>query len=214
MHTPVFQRLPEEKQHRILDAAITQFAQYGYEQTSVNSVVSEAGISKGSLFQYFGSKFDLFDTVVSYAVRLVRTRLREDRDATSDLPFSTRLNRILATGFRFIQEHPLLARIYFQMLHSGKAPYGEGKLSSLHKESVAFLGRLLQEGLEKGELRADLDIEKTAFLLNGVMLHLLHAYYTEHVDSGYGLYRGDAHDVEEWIETTVDVFVHGLQANP
>jgi TetR/AcrR family transcriptional regulator len=208
--TSVFKRLPEEKQHRILDAAVTQFAQNGYEQTSMNRVVLEAGISKGSLFQYFSSKFDLFDTVVSYATKLVRSKLRNQRDATKNLAFSIRLSKILETGFQFIREHPLLSRIYFQMLHSGKAPFGEGQLSGLHSESVGFLSRIIQEGIVRGDLRGDLDVNKTAFLLNGVMLQLLHAYYTEHVDSGYGLYRGGAKDVQDWIDATVDVFVNGL----
>lgn len=208
--TSVFKRLPEEKQHRILDAAIAQFAQNGYEQTSMNRVVHEAGISKGSLFQYFNSKFDLFNTVVSYATKLVRAKLRDQRDATRQQPFSHRLTRILDAGFQFIREHPLLSRIYFQMLHSGKAPCGDSKLSGLHSESVSFLSRIIQEGVENGDLREDLDVNKTAFLLNGVMLQLLHAYYTEHVDSGFGLYRGDERDVQDWINTTVDVFVNGV----
>ncbi len=211
--TSVFQRLSEEKQSRILNAAVTQFAQHGYDQTSMNCVVREAGISKGSLFQYFNSKFDLFDTVVSYAMRLVKSRLRDQREATKDQPFSLRLTRVLETGFHFIREHPLLSRIYFQMLHSGKAPYSEGKLSGMHRESVGFLGRLIKEGIERGDLRNDLDVDKTAFLLNSVMLQLLHAFYTEHIDSGYGLYSGGEQDIQDWIKTAVDVFVNGLHSN-
>ena len=49
-------RLPDGKRQRILDAAIREFAEHGYDKASTNSIVKEAGIAKGLLFHYFGSK--------------------------------------------------------------------------------------------------------------------------------------------------------------
>ena len=67
MPKKVFTELDEAKQQRITEAALKEFATYGYESSSTNRIVKECGISKGSLFKYFENKeelyFYLIDTV-------------------------------------------------------------------------------------------------------------------------------------------------------
>lgn len=62
-----FDNLDDEKQQRIIDAAGEEFAEKGYEGASINRIIKQAGISKGSLYYYFEDKADLFATVVTYA---------------------------------------------------------------------------------------------------------------------------------------------------
>ncbi|MBC7338085.1 MAG: helix-turn-helix transcriptional regulator, partial [Clostridia bacterium] len=52
--------LPPDRREKLLEAAIREFAEKGYGGASTNAIVREAGISKGLLFHYFGSKKDLF----------------------------------------------------------------------------------------------------------------------------------------------------------
>lgn len=67
MPKKIFNDLEKEKQERIIETAIKEFAEYGYENGSTNRIVKECGISKGSLFKYFDNKeelyFYLIDTV-------------------------------------------------------------------------------------------------------------------------------------------------------
>ncbi|MBM7613826.1 TetR/AcrR family transcriptional regulator [Alkaliphilus hydrothermalis] len=58
--TDKFLTLPPEKQERILNASIKEFALKGFRNASTNEIVKEAGISKGLLFHYFNNKKDLF----------------------------------------------------------------------------------------------------------------------------------------------------------
>ena len=68
MPTNQFLNLEAEKQNRIIQAAITEFAQNTYVNASTNRIVKACGISKGSLFKYFIDKEDLYffllDTVM------------------------------------------------------------------------------------------------------------------------------------------------------
>lgn len=72
--TEAFARLDAAKQKRILDAALAEFAQYGFEQASTNRIVREAGIGKGMLFHYFNSKLELFRYLVDYSLSYVQLR--------------------------------------------------------------------------------------------------------------------------------------------
>ena len=75
MPTKVFNELDKSKQDKIIESAIKEFAEYGYEEGSTNRIVKDCGISKGSLFKYFENKEEL------YAVRQRRfARPREESD--------------------------------------------------------------------------------------------------------------------------------------
>lgn len=58
--------LKKEKQDRMINAALKLFAENGYKRASTDDIVKEAGISKGLLFHYFGSKAGLYEFLVDY----------------------------------------------------------------------------------------------------------------------------------------------------
>jgi AcrR family transcriptional regulator len=59
-----FAKLPKERQNQIIETAIADFAQFGYNGTSINKLAARAGISIGALYSYFPSKEALFLTVI------------------------------------------------------------------------------------------------------------------------------------------------------
>ena len=61
--------LNREKQDRMINAALRVFAENGYRHASTDTIVKEAGISKGLLFHYFTSKMGLFSFLFDYSVR-------------------------------------------------------------------------------------------------------------------------------------------------
>ena len=67
-----FMSLEEEKRERILNAAMNEFLN-GYKKASTDNIVRSAGISKGLLFHYFGTKEKLYDFLVDYAIDTVQT---------------------------------------------------------------------------------------------------------------------------------------------
>jgi len=62
-----FYNLNEEKKKRVIDATLEEFALSGYEKTSLDTIISRAGISKGGLYEYIESKEDLFRYALTYS---------------------------------------------------------------------------------------------------------------------------------------------------
>ena len=60
MCTETFRRLPEEKKNRFLDAAWEEFTRTSFEKASINKIVANARVPRGSFYQYFADKEDLF----------------------------------------------------------------------------------------------------------------------------------------------------------
>ena len=67
--------LKKEKQDRMINAALKVFAENGYKHASTDDIVAEAGISKGLLFHYFGSKLGLYTFLHDYSVRFMKLEL-------------------------------------------------------------------------------------------------------------------------------------------
>lgn len=74
MCTETFLRLPEEKRTRFLNAAWEEFTTARFVDASVNKIVRRAGIPRGSFYQYFTSKDDLF----AYLLEEVRNSVKEE----------------------------------------------------------------------------------------------------------------------------------------
>lgn len=70
-----FLDLEQAKREQIIRAAMKEFATQGYDRASTNNIVKEAGISKGSLFHYFGNKKNLYLFIYEYAIQTVLDNL-------------------------------------------------------------------------------------------------------------------------------------------
>ena len=89
MPSETFFRWPEEKRRRIIDAAWDEFTSVSFDQVSINRIIRAADIPRGSFYQYFEDKSDLFrylaDGVKQYALEGYLSVLRANR---GDLFFS------------------------------------------------------------------------------------------------------------------------------
>lgn len=68
--------LKKEKQDRMINAALKVFGIRGYQFASTDDIVKEAGISKGLLFHYFGSKLGVYTFIYDYSVRFMTMELK------------------------------------------------------------------------------------------------------------------------------------------
>jgi len=65
MPSQTFYNLPEEKKNQIFDAAIKEFSIHEFSKASINQMIKDAGIPRGSFYMYFEDKKDLVDTILS-----------------------------------------------------------------------------------------------------------------------------------------------------
>ncbi|MGY3683729.1 AcrR family transcriptional regulator [Streptomyces sp. TE33382] len=100
---------------RLLAAATRLFAEQGYDRTSVQEIVEAAGVTKGALYHYFGSKEDLLQEVYSRMLRLQQERL--DAFAEADAPVEQRLRDAAADVVVTTIDNLDDAAIFFRSMH-------------------------------------------------------------------------------------------------
>lgn len=108
-----FENLDELKKQRIIGACVTEFAQKGYEKASTNEIIQAAGISKGLLFHYFGSKKNLFLYVLDYCLQIIITSFQSYPMHYSDDIFD-KLMEIGMVKLQITHTNPEISKIIAQ----------------------------------------------------------------------------------------------------
>lgn len=84
MPTKLFDELESEKKERIIRIASAEFSKFGYDNSSTNRIVKDSGISKGSLFQYFQSKEELYFYILDIVLSELLSSLKDKLDSLSE----------------------------------------------------------------------------------------------------------------------------------
>lgn len=82
-----FLTIPEDKQDRIIRAALGEFGRYGYAKTSVEQIAKAAGISKGMVFHYFGTKAGLYEYLIEYCDRYIDEYYQNSDEFIEDVDY-------------------------------------------------------------------------------------------------------------------------------
>lgn len=101
-----FEGLPEDRKNKILEICIEEFADKGYEKASTNTMVKKAGISKGILFHYFGSKKGLYLYLVDFIINHFILRFYEI-DVNSSPDIFERISQRSLRKLKLAYEEPL-----------------------------------------------------------------------------------------------------------
>ena len=211
MALKTFEKLDQKKKTRIFREAVREFSARGYAKASINAMVQNLGIAKGSMFQYFGDKQGLFHFVFSRSVEMVKEYLKAIRNKTAGENLFARLETILTSGVQFVRKHPRIYTLYVKLQFEGNMGFCATLLSSLRRESFEFLSDLIRTGIERGELDPTLDVTRTAFVLDAVLDRFLHAHMLEHLDAGLNLKRADTDTTQTWVREIVGLLRRGLE---
>ena len=192
MPRPTWANLPAGRRERVLQAAMREFGSRGFSGGSLNVIAKDAGVAKGSLFQYFDDKLDLFAHVCDVTSERIRAQI-EGRivELDPDRDFFDFLTDLLRDWVAYFRDHPLergvTAATNLEMDNAVRSAV-RGVASRHYLEG---LGPLLAAAAERGALRAGADLPAlTAYLLL-LAPHLALAPYVEGLDPVLGLQGAD-----------------------
>jgi TetR/AcrR family transcriptional regulator len=197
----------EAKRARIIEAATQHFAEHGYHAARVGDIAIALGIAKGSIFQHFGSKDGLFFEVYKRAVRSFPKYLDAPAEVRHDGFFEV-LRYWLGRTEHMLREDWIPYRI------SLLGNYGTDLV--LKREINRFLVtedpygtvNFVRFGLERRELRKDLDIEMIVSILDWMMERFQDALLTAELDPGLFRRQGE---LAEKKEARIQQFLAVLQ---
>ena len=166
MPKTTFFRLPDDKRERILRCAIDEFHRKGFEKANIGEIAARAGVAKGSMYQYFDNKRELFLYTARWTLEFFMTRIdRQTPLAEMDIfdyfLAGTRQRFELARGEKELT-------LFSQDILSGKfGALTEQANAQFERVSDDYLPRLIEAGKQKGTVRTDISTKTLALFLLG-----------------------------------------------
>lgn len=166
--------LKKEKQDRMINAALKIFAMGGYKHASTDDIVTEAGISKGLLFHYFGSKLGLYTFLYDYSVRFMKLELTSGVSSTTTDYFEIRKQMEYAK-MQVLKNYP-----YMQLFlnRCRREDMGEA-LSAIERQRsvLSDVYAVLKNQSDRSLFHADIDFDKFDEMLDYTIDGLMEARF-------------------------------------
>lgn len=141
-----FLALSEEKQTVVRNAALSCFAKHGYEKASVNDIATAAGISKASMFQYFGNKQALYKYLFLYCSEQMK-QVYDMEVLGTNADFFDRVWMASVMKVENLKKHPYVAAFIASAV-AEQAPEAKSMLDTMMEQGTEFVEVLV---LQKGD---------------------------------------------------------------
>ena len=176
----------KSKTSLIIEAAAKVFANRGYSGTLMADIAREAGIGKGTIYEYFPSKEGLFFALFEWFVQITKAEAKVSISALGG-PASKRLqalnDALLSSWLDMLDMYSLVMEFWSasassQMRQRFKLAFREG-----YRDFRQIVSALIRDGIETGEFQPEVDAESVAAALVGAWdALLLQAWFDEGFD--------------------------------
>ena len=158
-------------QQDIIQAAFLEFSERGYHQTAIADIATRLGIGHGTFYRHFQNKRDILEKVIIDTVTKINSLLTGENApaAVSTLAaYQEQCERIAERLIAFAQDNPLALKLILLEATSIDAEMTQ-YVQSMIQMSATITAHYLQNGVEQGFLRQDLDTEATAHAIIGMI---------------------------------------------
>lgn len=176
----------QEKRIRIIEAAAQVFAEKGFAGTLMAEVAVRAGIGKGTIYEYFRSKDDLFFDVFEWFMMKSLKEVSVNISALSGR-VSIRLEAMNESVLNSISKMKPLYGLSLEFWAASASSAMHERFKNLFKEMYdnyrRIISSLIQEGIDCGDYRSDVDSESIASAITGTWDSLgLQAWFDQGFD--------------------------------
>ncbi len=201
MPKPTFFNLPKERRHLIFRHALEEFAQFPYEQASLSAIVSKANIAKGSMYQYFSGKKDLYMYLITEVYGQKREFLQPLWEQKEKLDFFKLASLYYQRSWHFARQYPLHHRVTVNFWDSKDASLRE---EILRKKEIRIseFSEMLELGLQSGAVSPDINKDAVWFVYHAVAKALVDNFADSDINA-------ESH--EAYINSVLAVLERGLR---
>ena len=183
-----FEKLPLEKRKRIITVATEEFADNGFENTSIQQIAKKSNISVGSIYKYFQNKESLFIYIVQAGLSKLEKTLLEL--APTDEDILIKAEKIIRTLLAFSRERPEFIKLYCSLTTSGNSEFLNQLSQRIEAVSASIYTQTIAIAQETGEVRKDVNPAFFAYLLDNVFMMLQFSTACPYYQERFFIYTG------------------------
>ncbi|WP_352420805.1 TetR/AcrR family transcriptional regulator [Proteiniborus sp.] len=197
-----FFNLPKDKINKIIEVSIDEFAEYSYNNASINRIVEAADIAKGSFYQYFEDKKDLYKYIIEEAEKKKLSYLMDVVDKQYYSNYFKSLKELYLAEMKFAMNSPKLSIIILDLEKSNDNSLKREILGDTYNVNKVY-EELLLKGIDNRDISDDIDIKLNTFLLGSLNISILE-YYMYEVNL-------DFEQATKYIDNIVELFKNGIK---
>lgn len=171
-------KIAADKRERLMREAALVFAERGFNQTDVAELAVRAGVAKGSIYNYFENKEELYLYVCRDGIERSRQAIYGDMNLDWDV--YRQIEHIFRKGARFVRAFPEYLILYTNISSAGMDRFSNQMSLEVEKFTADHLKRMIGRDLQRGLVRSDLDINWTAFFINSLYIVFMTSLVSGH----------------------------------
>jgi AcrR family transcriptional regulator len=214
MPKQTFYNLPEKKREKILSASMEEFASAGYDLSSIQKIIKASGIPRGSFYQYFEDKADLFEEVMVVIAKRKMVYMQPVLDRNDEFGLFGILKELAKAGVEFGMNNPEAFQIAKGLsssktldLKSFVIKFRERILERLDITEESLYYTAIQNSMKWGEIDSRYSFE-TILRYSNMVLESMSEQYWSHMAS-----HNDVHAGDEILDEMVHFLKYGLSSN-
>jgi TetR/AcrR family fatty acid metabolism transcriptional regulator len=188
----------KDKFSSIIDAALKVFGEKGYYNATISEIARKAGVSEATIYEYFGSKEDLLfaipGEITSQAVEFLGLMTHYVKGAQN------KIRTIVYGYFNLYRDNPdYSSLVLLDLKHNRNFMEAEGYKEV--KRAADFLLKAIQEGMESGEFRSDIDPYLVRSMILGTIEHIFFRWHL----------KGRKEKIADFVDPLIDILTAGIR---
>jgi AcrR family transcriptional regulator len=213
MPKDTFLNLTLEKQENVMRSAINEFIKHGFEKANVGDIAKNAGVAKGSMYQYFENKRELFLFSVKWSMEYLMKKYEKYitmRDKEIGI-FDFFYNNAKNIWFQMREERDMV--IFIQDVFLGKYNnLTDESMAYMIKLSEEYLLNLIKDGKNNGSIRKDIDDNILSLFITGVSFKIKEYLMKRARSAGEDIIDEDFQVYEKEINAMIELLKNGMGA--
>jgi len=160
----VTEQTRRETREKLLDAAAREIADHGLDRANINHISTSAGFARGTVYNYFATKEELFLAVVERACALAAAGIE---NVPADASTEERLLNLVAADVGWVESNEDFGKVMVRQALSGDERY-YARMVDAAAPYIRTVAQVLSEGVRRGEVRDDVPIPQLALVLVGL----------------------------------------------
>lgn len=203
-----FHRISKEKQNRILEAALNEFAHYGFSQSNINKIADQAHVSVGSIYKYFNDKQNLYLTIINYTVETLKEILNQIIDENEDL-FIT-IEKIILAIQSYSKSKVNFTKLYNEMTTENNSELAWKTAADVEGVTAKLYASLIEKAQHQGVVKRDLDPRYFAFFIDNLFMLLQFSYSCDYYKERLKMFIGEnAFEDDTLLRNQLIKFIRG-----
>jgi AcrR family transcriptional regulator len=150
----------QQRKLEIIQSALSLAAEFGVKKVTTQAIADNVGIAQATVFRHFKTKDAIFAEAIGWLANHLFTFLASSFNA--DAEADERLKLLINRQLKFISQHKGVPRLLFSDRLHLESPTLKKAVQEIMQSYISKVALLLEQGVESGCFRADLDTEKTA----------------------------------------------------